>query len=307
MKTVLVTGGSGFIGSHIIRRLADCGHRVFATEHRSPLAVESLCDTVLRRASTGTPSHYISTLRHCDAVIHAAAHVPINMRDPEQVDALLEQNAKNATLMALAARTANVRRFIFISTAQLYAHPARATAAINEDAATYPTGHGAAYLTSKLAGELLAREALVGHCKPVILRLGSVYGPGARTGAISRFVERAMAGDDIQVFGKGKSRFNPVWVGDVADIAERAVLTGSGIYNVTSGEWPSIWEAALGIEEVMARDLGNTDFTVKKLPDAQEGPHFPRVDNRKAARQWNFTFKPLREGLREWIRGGAAP
>lgn len=304
MKTVLVTGGSGFIGGHIIRRLSERGHRVFATERKTALndRVRPHCETVIR-ADLSEPRKFLSTLRHCDAVIHAAAYIPDDMNDLGQIRACIAANAFNTMMLANAAREADVGRFIYLSSAQVYA---RRGAIINgttrtEHSATCTGGHGAAYLTSKLVGETLAQTALEGHGTTVILRLGAVYGPGSNKGAIGRFVAQAVHGEALTVHGEGAARFTPVWVGDVADIAERATMTGHGIYNVVGDEHVSVIEAAWAVKDRAERVYPGTKLAVTMQSDLPDGPTFPPISNRKAVGDWGIRFTTVAEGLARWM------
>ena len=105
MKTVLVTGASGFVGGHIVRHLAAQGHRVFATEHSTRISdqIRACCQTILLDADTLNPRHFLSTLRHCDAVIHAAALVPSDMGDIICAGICFQENAMATLAMAMAA------------------------------------------------------------------------------------------------------------------------------------------------------------------------------------------------------------
>lgn len=304
MKTVLVTGGSGFIGGHIIRRLGERGHRVFATEHKGALndRVRPHCETVIS-ADLSEPRHFLSTLRHCDAVIHAAAYIPADMSDLGQTRACFAANAFNTLLLANAAREADVGRFIYLSSAQVYARrPATIdTTARTEHSATCTGGHGAAYLTSKLVGETLAQTALEGHGTTVVLRLGAVYGPGSDKGAISRFVTQAAQDEALTVHGEGAARFTPVWVGDVADLAERATMTGHGLYNVAGDEHVSVIEAAWAVKDMADMVCPGTKATVTMLPDMPDGPTFPPISSRRAKIYWGIRFTTVAEGLSRWM------
>lgn len=304
MKTVLVTGGSGFIGGHIIRILSERGHRVFATERRNALndQVRAHCDTVIS-ADLGDPRKFLSTLRHCDAVIHAAAYIPAHMTDLGQTEKCMAANAFNSMSLANAAREADVGRFIYLSTAQMYSRPKALLAAIprTEVSATCTVGHGAAYLTSKLVGETLVQTALKGHGTTVILRLGAVYGPGSDKGAIGRFVAQAEKDEDITVHGEGAARFTPVWVGDVADIAERATMTGHGIYNVAGDQHLSVIESAWAVHDTAAHVRPFTKSMVTLLPNRTDGPTFQPISSRKAKTELGVQFKTLAEGLARWM------
>lgn len=303
MKTVLVTGASGFVGRHIVHHLSDCGHRVFATEHLTPIREDTAarCE-IIRRANIKDPRHFLSVLRHCDSVIHAAAYIPADMTDIGEAWDCMAINGQNSLALAEAAREADVGRFIYLSTAQMYVPGNRVgKSAMTEGAPVYPNRHAVAYMTSKLAGELYVQAALEGHGTAVILRLGSVYGPGSNAGAIGRFVAQAAEDEDMTVFGEGSARFTPVWIGDVADIAERATMTGHGAYNVVGDEHISVLEAAWEVKAVAERIWKSQTCTIRMLPDRPEGAEFPLISNTKATQEWGIRFATLTDGLLRWM------
>ncbi len=288
LKTVLVTGGSGFIGRHIIRHLAAQGHRVFATEHLTRIrdSIRACCETVIANADTLNPRHFLSTLRHCDAAIHAAALVPRDMGDMEYAWDCMTTNAMATLALAEAAREASVPRFIYLSTAQMYRHPpSDAPYPRVERHEIYPVGFGAAYFASKWAGEIYAQTVYGDHGTAVMLRLGTVYGPRGHS-VIDVFRRQAENGADITVYGEGSARFNPVAVEDVAMVAEKALYTGDGAYNVVSGEYRTVLEVAWTIAE-------KSGATVINDPSMPDGNSFPPVSNDAARRQWGIEFKSL--------------
>lgn len=291
LKTVLVTGGSGFVGGHIIRHLAAQGHRVFATEHNTRIRepIRECCETVIANADAENPRIFLSALRHCDAVIHAAALVPRDMGDLEYAWDCMTTNAMATLALAHAAREASVRRFIYLSTAQMYRPSDSITPASRiERHLIYPVGFGAAYFASKWAGEVYAQTVYRDHGAAIILRLGTVYGPRGHS-VIDQF-RRQTRSTAIRVYGEGSARFNPVAVEDVAEIAEKALYTGDGVYNVTNGEYPSVLEVAWKV--AIAAGSGATVINDPSMP---EGHRFPHVSNAAARRQWGINFKPLHE------------
>jgi len=184
--TVLVTGGAGYIGSHMVYALLDAGERVvvldnlatgfdWAVAQGTPFVAGDVGDQPLVNALIA--EHRI------DAIIHFAASVvvPDSVRDP--LGYYLNNAVKSRALIEAAVKGA-VRHFIFSSTAAVYGNPERVPA--REDDATVPTSP---YGSSKLMTEIMLRDAGRAHSLPhVILRYFNVAGadPRGRTGQSSQ-------------------------------------------------------------------------------------------------------------------------
>jgi UDP-glucose 4-epimerase len=172
--TVLVTGGAGYIGSHMVLALVDAGERVlvldnlttgfeWAVAKGAPLIVGNVGDR--KRVAALIAEHGV------DAIIHFAASVvvPDSVRDPL---GYYRNNTANSHALIEAAVAGGVRHFIFSSTAAVYGNPERVPVA--EDAATAPTSP---YGSSKLMAEIMLRDAGTAHgLRYVILRYFNVAG-----------------------------------------------------------------------------------------------------------------------------------
>ena len=239
---ILVTGGAGFIGSHVVDALAAAGHRpvVFDTR-RMPHGdgdTEAVRGDILdRRALTHAAVG-------CDAVVHlaAAADVDAVQADPSAAE---EVNARGTLNVLEAARAAGVPRVIYASTIWVYSDVA-ADGAVDE--ATPLTAPAHLYTATKLAGELYCRsyEELYGlSC--TILRFGIPYGPRARpTAVIPAFVRRALDGDALTINGGGQQRRRLVYVEDLAEGVVRALVPDAAgrTYNLVGDADVSILEIA---------------------------------------------------------------
>jgi UDP-glucose 4-epimerase len=180
--TVLVTGGAGYIGSHMVHELVDAGEPVVVLDNLStgfdwavakgvPLIVGESGDQAL--VARAIREHAV------DAIIHFAASivVPDSVRDPL---GYYRNNTVNSRALIECAVKSGVRHFIFSSTAAVYGNPA--AIAVTEDAATVPISP---YGWSKLMTEIMLRDAGGAHgLAHVILRYFNVAGadPKGRTG-----------------------------------------------------------------------------------------------------------------------------
>ena len=184
--TVLVTGGAGYIGSHMVHELVDRGKQVVVVDNFSTgfrWAVPP--DVPLVEAGTGDGDLMRSVMeRHgVDAIIHFAASVVVPESVSQPLDYYRNNTANSRTLIA-AAVAAGVRRFIFSSTAAVYGNPAQVP--VPEDAPPAPMSP---YGSSKLMTEIMLRDAGEAHdLRYVILRYFNVAGadPMLRTGQSTR-------------------------------------------------------------------------------------------------------------------------
>jgi UDP-glucose 4-epimerase len=180
--TVLVTGGAGYIGSHMVHALVDAGERVVVLDNLTTgfdWAVAKNATLVV--AGTGDQARVAALIAEhkVDAVIHFAASivVPDSVRDPLSY---YRNNTANSRALIETAIRGGVRQFIFSSTAAVYGNPERVP--VREDDPTIPMSP---YGSSKLMTEIMLRDAGAAHgLRHVILRYFNVAGadPRGRTG-----------------------------------------------------------------------------------------------------------------------------
>src|SRR5579872_288915 len=180
--TVLVTGGAGYIGSHMVHELADAGERVVVLDNLSTGFRWAVAEGVpLVVGETGDQALVDKIIRDhgVDAIIHFAASVvvPDSVRDPL---AYYRNNTVNSRALIECAVQNGVRHFIFSSTAAVYGNPLELP--VREDAPTLPISP---YGWSKLMTEIMLRDTSAAHdLKHIILRYFNVAGadPQGRTG-----------------------------------------------------------------------------------------------------------------------------
>ncbi|HWI53963.1 MAG TPA: NAD-dependent epimerase/dehydratase family protein [Symbiobacteriaceae bacterium] len=236
MRT-LVTGGAGFIGSHIAQELLARQHEVIVIDDLSAGRRANLDPTVdLRLGSVLEPD----LTRHCrdvDAVVHAAAQTSVaNSTADPGADALTNIIGTIRTVCAAAAGGAG--RFIYLSSAAVYSD--EAAPPLREDSPTVPSSP---YGLSKLAGEWYVRQlAGAAGMDWVILRLANVYGPrqspAGEAGVVARWTAALLSGAPVALHGDGGQTRDFIYVGDVARAVAAALetRTASGqIFNVGTG------------------------------------------------------------------------
>ena len=241
---VLVTGGAGFIGSHLVDALVAAGCQVtvldnFRNGKRENLAQAEKSGRVRVLAEDITdPATCTRAMRDIEVVFHLAClgvrHSLHNPVENHQVNALGTLN------LLQAAKAAKVSRFLYMSTSEVYG--SALTFPLTEQATTWPT---TVYGASKLAGEHYAAAFHVCHGLPVVrVRPFNNYGPrahfeGDSGEVIPRFILRALAGEAPVIFGDGSHTRDFLYVKDCAEalvaIAECDALVGD-LVNLGYGE-----------------------------------------------------------------------
>jgi UDP-glucose 4-epimerase len=249
---VLVTGGSGFIGSHVLDRLLEAGHEPRNFDLRpSPFhngAIEHVQGDIVDQGSLER------AIAGCDAVVHLAAVSDVNtvLADPALAEVV---NAGGTRVVLEAARLAGVARVVYASTVWVYGD-ANGHGVVDEDEPLTLPGH--LYTATKLAGEMYCSSytSLYG-LETTIARFGIPYGPRARPATVlATFVSRALAGETITIAGDGLQSRRFVYVEDLAAgvVAALAPNAGGRIYNLVGNESTTVREIAETVTRVV-RDV----------------------------------------------------
>jgi UDP-glucose 4-epimerase len=239
---ILVTGGAGFVGSHLAGHLAELGHDVrildnLATGRRSNVvAIEADVEFVEGDIQSYERVH--NAVAGCDVVFHLAAlpSVPRSVQDPLTSNATTVTGTLN---VLLASRDAGVRRVVLASSSSVYGNEPKLPA--REDAAPLPISP---YATAKLACEGYCRTFTeVYGLETVALRYFNVFGPrqdprSEYAAVIPRFITALLAGEVPTVFGDGQQSRDFTFVQDVVE-ANVLAMDASGVagqvFNVAQG------------------------------------------------------------------------
>ena len=310
---ILVTGGAGFIGSHLCARLVERGDEVSVVDSFEPFHPERLKRRALAPLVARNLRLFEADVRdeeamdrafhdaRPEAVVHLAAltGVPPSVQRPA---AYADVNVHGTAVILEAARRASVRRFVFGSSSSVYGRdaeaPFRESARIESPLSPYAA--------SKAAGELLTRTFHNLHgSEAIVLRFFSVYGPRQRPDlAIHRFARRMLAGQALPFFGDGSSRRDYTYVDDIVRGILAAldrpvvwdVVNLGGAQSTSLRELIQLLEEALGVVARLDPQPAQPGDMLLTLADLG---HASRV----------LGYAPtvtLREGLRrfaEWIRG----
>ena len=243
MSLCLVTGGAGFIGSHLVRRLLEFGLNVrvlddFSTGHRRNLAeVESQIELI--EGDICDKSTAERTAKGTDVVFHLAARASV----PRSVEFPVEANEANVTgtlNMLIAARDAGTRRFIYSASSAAYGDTP--TLPKVESMSPIPLSP---YAVSKLAAEYdCACFSQVYGLETISLRYFNVFGPrqdpnSAYAAAIPAFVSRMVRGESPIVFGDGEQSRDFCYIENVVNanvLASRVEKLSGEVVNIACGE-----------------------------------------------------------------------
>ncbi len=306
--TFLVTGGAGFIGSHLSRRLLDDGARsVIAMDNlRTGSWNNTPTDQRLRRVtadlSLAKTEELSALLDGVDYVFHLAAEKHNQALDiPERI---LEVNVGATFRLFAAASAAQVKKVVF--TSSLYAAGRLHLPAMREDDLPDPR---TVYGISKLTGEHLLRHfASAAELHFAALRLFFVFGPRQFAGSgyksvIVKNFERILRGEAPVIKGDGEQSLDYVYVDDVVEalILSLCPEADGGLFNIASGQAVTVSH----LTDEMLTVAGSSLHPAHAAPDWTAGTH--RVGDNTRAREvlgWSPTV-PLREGLHavyNWMR-----
>src|SRR5881409_1534284 len=305
---VLVTGGAGFIGSHLVEKLLASGHEVVILddfndfydpqikhENIADFAKDvTVCHVDLRESDS---VRTVFGREKIDAIVHLAARAGV--RPSIQYPRLYYDTNVIGTLHLLeAARVTGVERFVFASSSSVYGVSKRIP--FSEDEHLKQTL--SPYAATKIAGEFLCSTySHLYNLRVVALRYFTVYGPRQRPDlAIHQFTRRIYAGQPIDQFGDGSTRRDYTYIDDVIQ-GTMAALQYQGplydVFNLGESETIQLKELISAIENVLGKKA-----KVNRLPEQPGDMPLTCADISKARKL--LAYKPttkLSEGLQKFI------
>jgi UDP-N-acetylglucosamine/UDP-N-acetyl-alpha-D-glucosaminouronate 4-epimerase len=300
-RKVLVTGGAGFIGSHLVRALLERGDDVrildnFSTGNRGNLAgVDG--DIEIVEGELRSYERVQNAVRGQEFVFHQGAlpSVPRSVQDPLTTGAV---NVEGTLNVLLASRDEGVRRLVFASSSSVYG--SQASLPLKESAKPDPISP---YGVAKLAAERYCVSfSRVYPIETIALRYFNVFGPqqdprSEYAAVVPRFITEVMAGRPVPIYGDGEQRRDFTYIANIVDANLRAAETADSngeVLNIATGRSVSVNELADTIGAVLGREV-ERDYRPARPGEIPAS--WADVNAARAALSWEPTID-LTEGLR---------
>jgi UDP-glucose 4-epimerase len=306
---LLVTGGAGFIGSHLVEALAAGGRRVRVLDNLSTGRRENLGPAVeVVEGDVSDPAAVVAAVKGAEVVFHLAARASVQ----HSIDDPLASHRITATgtvTVLDAARRAGVRRVVYAGSASAYGVPAG-----DVQTEADPLRALSPYAAAKLAGEFYCQAFAAAYgLETVVLRFFNIFGPRQRadspySGVIALFADAMPQGKTPRVNGDGLQTRDFTYVGDVVQALTKAA-EAPGIagrtYNVGTGRGTSVLDLVAALNRLLGTQL-KPEHGPARAGDIRHSRADITAARRDLGYEPAFTFE---EGLRrtlEWYRSGAS-
>lgn len=285
---ILVSGGSGFIGSHVVDKLTEAGHSVSVFDLKKPQRK----DIKFLEGNISSRKDIAGSLHDIEAVYHIAAFSNIDLVKSNPL-VTIESNIMGTAYLLEESRRQKVKRFILASSIYVYDEK----------------GH--LYTTCKIASELLCKNYYTLYSlRYTILRYATAYGPRSRMAdVISLFVKNALSGDKLTVRGSGEQKRHFIYVEDLArgNVAALNPLAENRTYTLAGKEPTTIKYLAEKVKSILnsssaiAYDASREDDYLGKIPESHDALQDlgwePEISLEEGIRRYIQWYKETSKGI----------
>ena len=300
---ILITGGAGFIGSHIIDQLINKNHNITVLDNLSTGNINNIIHHIEKdkitfiKGDIRNTKHLQKATKNIETIIHLAAL--ISVEESKQKPTLYHQVNLTATLKLLKTAIQNkIKHIIFASSAAVYGNPIKLP--IKEN---HPLNPLSPYATTKIAAEYYIKTYQnLYNIKATILRIFNAYGPRQKynpyAGVITIFINNALNNKPLTIYGDGNQTRDFIYVKDVAKAFQIALESKTqGTYNIATGKPTTINKLAQIIKQLI-----NPNIKIIYEKPRPGDIYHSYADISKAEKELGFKAKTtLKKGLKETI------
>jgi UDP-glucose-4-epimerase GalE len=301
---IIVTGGSGFLGTHMIRALSKAGHNIKNIDLRSPKRNDEEQNfgfqTVI--ADIRDTERMKLEIKDADAVLHFAGLIEAgeSVKFPQK---FIDYNVSGTLSVLEAMRVNNIKTILFSSSAAIYGEPLNIP--IKEDDRTMPINP---YGMNKLAMEGLISSYVEAHgFTGIALRYFNLYGPEEHhepeTHAMPRFIQQIYEGKEVTVYGSGEHQRDYIHIKDIVNAHVKALdyaVNNQGQYhyfNLSTEKPSTVLEIAKAVEKAMGKEA-----KITHLPERPGDPLVLWASAQKAREVLNWQAEvSLEDGIKETV------
>ena len=299
---ILVTGGAGFIGKHLVKFLIENKNNVsildnFSNSKKKSISQFEKYQIKIFEGDIRNNEDILKASKNQDLVIHLAAKISVeeSIKNPSET---FEINVKGTEKILEVCKKNNIKKIIVASSVAIYGEGNKINK-ITEQTTMNPISP---YGESKIEME----KKIIQFCSDnkidyVILRFFNIYGIGQSkeyAGVITKFLEKIKKNENLKIFGDGLQTRDFVSIDDIIYSISKAIEhTGNGIFNIGSGEKITIKELA----ELMI-SLSNKKLKIKYLNEKKGDIKYSEADIQLAKTKLNYTCKnELKYGIQQFL------
>lgn len=288
---IAVTGGLGFIGSELVKKLIEKGHEPIVIDVVEPDELENV---EFKKADATNLEQTKSVLKDADVVYHLAGTTvdPVR-RNPHNAISINVTGTQN---VLEACRLNNVEKILFASSFYVY-DGIDENQIVNEET-PLDISKMELFGAIKYFGESMVKSYSKKYgLKYVLFRFGSAYGPSEKCSNVIRtFIQMTQNGEPIEIWGEGRRRNQYTFVDDIAEGCALGIDRENEIYNLISPDETSTGELA----QLLRRKY---EFDIVYITERKEGPSMAYMSSRKAMNELKWNPTKLEEDIEKTIEG----